>query len=184
MGVAVRDLRNVIRAARRGGRRVVLAGHSLGATIAIAYATWDFGERAGAEDLAGLVLIDGGSGRAPIRRPAAREQLEQLAAGSPFLDLSGFGLPWAIGGLAAGAQVGREAALGVGDLRLPRGERVGETHAAQQQLALGGAVDRRALRRLGEVARLGSRVERGGARRRRQAPDHRRRQPRQSIEAL
>ena len=30
MGVAVRDLRNVIRAARRGGRRVVLAGHSLG----------------------------------------------------------------------------------------------------------------------------------------------------------
>ena len=62
MGVAVRDLRNVIRAARRGGRRVVLAGHSLGATIAIAYATWDFRGRAGAEDLAGLVLIDGGSG--------------------------------------------------------------------------------------------------------------------------
>lgn len=52
MGVAIRDLRNVIRAARRGGRRVVLAGHSLGATIAIAYATWDFGGRAGAADLA------------------------------------------------------------------------------------------------------------------------------------
>jgi hypothetical protein len=101
MGVAVRDLRNVIRAARRGGRRVVLAGHSLGATIAIAYATWDFGGRAGAADLAGLVLIDGGSGGPPIGRAEAREQLQQLGAGSPFLDLSGFGLPWAIGVLNA-----------------------------------------------------------------------------------
>ena len=101
MGVAVRDLRNVVRAARRGGRTVVLGGHSLGATIAIAYATWDFGGRAGAEDLAGLVLIDGGSGGAPIRRSEAREQLAQLGGESPFLDLSGFGLPWAIGVLNA-----------------------------------------------------------------------------------
>jgi hypothetical protein len=101
MGVAVRDLGNVIRAARRDGRRVVLAGHSLGATIAIAYATWDFGGRAGAADLAGLVLIDGGSGGAPIGRSEAREQLEQLGGESPFLDLSGFGLPWAIGVLNA-----------------------------------------------------------------------------------
>ena len=101
MGVAVRDLRNVIRAARRGGRDVVLAGHSLGATIAIAYATWDFGGRAGAAELAGLVLIDGGSGGAPTGRAEAREQLQQLGGESPFLDLSGFGLPWAIGVLNA-----------------------------------------------------------------------------------
>ena len=101
MGVAVRDLRKVIRSARKGGRRVVLAGHSLGAAIAIAYATWDFGGRAGARDLAGLVLIDGGSGGTPIRRARAREQLEQLAAGSPFLDLTGFGVPWALGVLNA-----------------------------------------------------------------------------------
>ena len=101
MGVAVRDLRNVVRAARRGGRRVVLAGHSLGATIAIAYATWDFGGRAGARDLAGLALIDGGSGGSPVGRAEAREQLQQLGGSSPFLDLSGFGLPWAIGVLNA-----------------------------------------------------------------------------------
>ena len=101
MGVAVRDLRNVIRSARKGGRRVVLAGHSLGATIAIAYATWDFGGRAGARDLSGLVLIDGGSGGTPIGRTEARDELEQLATGSPFLDLSGFGLPWALGVLNA-----------------------------------------------------------------------------------
>jgi hypothetical protein len=107
MGVAVRDLRTVIRAARRGGRNVVLAGHSLGATIAIAYATWDFGGRAGAADLAGLVLIDGGSGGTPIGRSEAREQLQQLGGESPFLDLSGFGLPWAIGVLnAVGSTLG------------------------------------------------------------------------------
>jgi hypothetical protein len=100
MGVAVRDLRNVIRAARRGGRTVVLGGHSLGATIAVAYATWDFGGRAGARDLAGLALIDGGSGGPPIGRREAREQLDQLAA-APFLDLSGSGVPWILGVLNA-----------------------------------------------------------------------------------
>ena len=47
------------------------------------------------------MLIDGGSGGAPVRRSEAREQLEELAGGSPFLDLSGFGLPWAIGVLNA-----------------------------------------------------------------------------------
>lgn len=101
MGVAVRDLRNVVRAAGRGGRRVVLGGHSLGATIAVAYATWDFRGRAGARDLEGLLLIDGGSGREPIGRGEAREQLEQLDAGSPFLDLSGTGIPWILGALNA-----------------------------------------------------------------------------------
>ena len=97
MNVAIRDLRNVIRAARRGGRRVVLGGHSLGATIAVAYATWDFGGRAGARELAGLVLIDGGSGGRPPTRGAARQQLAQLATTSPFLDLTGLGLPWSAG---------------------------------------------------------------------------------------
>ena len=73
MRVAVEDLRRVVRAARRGGRTVVLGGHSLGGTITTAYATWDFGGRAGARDLAGLVFIDGGSSRAALDAAQARD---------------------------------------------------------------------------------------------------------------
>src|SRR4051794_39398725 len=59
MAVAMADLHRVIAAARKGGRTVVLGGHSLGGAMTTAYATWDFGGRAGARDLAGLVFIDG-----------------------------------------------------------------------------------------------------------------------------
>jgi hypothetical protein len=98
MGVAVRDLRDVVKAARRGGNHVVLGGHSLGATIAVAYATWDFGGRAGARDLDGLVLIDGGSaGTQTLTRAGAERQLDDLRKRSPFLDLTGLGLPWSAG---------------------------------------------------------------------------------------
>ncbi|HEX2086121.1 MAG TPA: hypothetical protein VHF89_10595, partial [Solirubrobacteraceae bacterium] len=54
------DLRRVVRAARQGGRRVVLGGHSLGASTAAIYAAWDFRGRPGYRDLEGIVLIDGG----------------------------------------------------------------------------------------------------------------------------
>ncbi len=98
MGVAIRDLHRVIKAARRGGNRVVLGGHSLGGTITVAYATWDFGGRAGACDLDGLVLIDGGSSRAQtITKADAQKQLADLQTRSPFLDLTGLGLPWSAG---------------------------------------------------------------------------------------
>jgi len=98
MAVAVGDLRRVIRAARRGGRRVSLGGHSLGGSITAAYAAWDFHGRAGARDLESLVFIDGVSspGSAPSAEQA-RASLQQLAAGSPFLDLTGLGLPWSAG---------------------------------------------------------------------------------------
>lgn len=43
MRVEIEDLRRVVRAAGKGGRRVVLGGHSLGGSITAAYATWDFG---------------------------------------------------------------------------------------------------------------------------------------------
>lgn len=54
------DLRAVVRAAARGGRRVVLGGHSWGATTAMAYAAWDFDGCPGYRDVAALVLVDGG----------------------------------------------------------------------------------------------------------------------------
>ena len=101
MEVAVQDLRRVVRAAGRGGRQVVLGGHSLGATIATAYASWDFAGRPGARDLAGLVLVDGGSGRAALGADEARAQREAIAGGSPFTDLVGLGVPWAAGVFAA-----------------------------------------------------------------------------------
>jgi pimeloyl-ACP methyl ester carboxylesterase len=52
------DLRSVVSRARRGGRRVILGGHSAGASTAVAYAAWDFRGRPGYRDLSGLVLID------------------------------------------------------------------------------------------------------------------------------
>ena len=58
--LALEDLRRVVKRARRGGRKLILGGHSLGASTAVAYAAWDFRGHAGYRDLSGLVLIDGG----------------------------------------------------------------------------------------------------------------------------
>jgi len=98
MRVAVEDLRRVVRSARRGGRTVVLGGHSLGATLSVAYATWDFAGRAGGDDLDGLVLIDGGSSSRAVPSPAqARRELATLLGSGPFLDLAGTGFAWSGG---------------------------------------------------------------------------------------
>ena len=75
-------------------RRVVLGGHSLGGSITTAYATWDFGGRPGARDLAGLVFIDGGSGPTPSA-PQARPAPGGLQAGSPWLAFGGIAAPFA-----------------------------------------------------------------------------------------
>jgi pimeloyl-ACP methyl ester carboxylesterase len=101
MNVAIQDLHKVVARARRGGRKVVLGGHSLGGSITTAYATWDFDGRAGARDLSGLVYIDGGSNAPAVTPAAAKTSLAELAKSSPFLDLSGTGLPWATGTFAA-----------------------------------------------------------------------------------
>jgi hypothetical protein len=84
--VLMNDLHRVVLAARRGGRTVILGGHSLGASEAVMYATWDFAGRAGYRDLKGIVLIDGGLlGSFPHPTLAAvRHQLTQLQNGSPF----------------------------------------------------------------------------------------------------
>ncbi len=108
--VALNDLRRVVLAARKGGRSVVLGGHSLGASLAVAYASWDFAGRPGYRDLDGVVLIDGGL-LGSFSTPTAAEskaRIKKLAGESPFLDLVGLGLPWAAGVFA---ETGALAAL-------------------------------------------------------------------------
>ncbi|MET9462848.1 alpha/beta fold hydrolase [Streptomyces canus] len=80
------DLRAVVLAARAGGsRRVVLGGHSWGATSALAYAAWDFAGHPGFRDLAGLAVIDGGvlgafDGTGTPVQDSPEEVRQQLAA--------------------------------------------------------------------------------------------------------
>ncbi|MEU6225328.1 alpha/beta hydrolase [Streptomyces sp. NPDC047042] len=99
--LALADLRAVVRAAGRGGRRVVLGGHSWGATTAMAYAAWDFDGCPGYRDLAGLVVVDGGvlgafdgTGDPVLDSPEEiRQRLAAIDAGAVFdLTLSGVGL--------------------------------------------------------------------------------------------
>lgn len=102
MNVAVNDVRKVVNLANRGGREVVLGGHSLGGSITTAYATWDFNGKAGAKSLDGLVFIDG-AGASGASRPLptaaqAQENLDSLndPGESPFLTLVP-PFPWAAG---------------------------------------------------------------------------------------
>ncbi|MFF4507113.1 alpha/beta hydrolase [Streptomyces sp. NPDC001401] len=100
--LTLRDLRAVVLAARAGGtRRVVLGGHSWGATTALAYAAWDFAGRPGFRDLAGLAAIDGGvlgafDGTGTPVQDSPEEVRQRLAAiegGAVFdMTLSGVGL--------------------------------------------------------------------------------------------
>lgn len=98
MAVAVEDVDIVVDEALDLGGDVVLGGHSLGGSITVAYATWDFDGTPGAEKLSGIVLIDGGSGagQAPTVEEA-QASLAELETESPFNDLLGLGLPWAPG---------------------------------------------------------------------------------------
>ena len=101
------DLRRVVALARDGGKRtVILGGHSLGASEAVAYASWDFAGRPGYKDIAGLVLIDGGGGAKPRTAKdradlATRERKLpasiEAAKTKPYLDLLKVGVPFASG---------------------------------------------------------------------------------------
>ncbi len=96
MQVAVGDLHRVIESARKLGGRVVLGGHSLGGSVVTAYATWNFNGKPGADQLAGLVYIDGASGGA-ITSAEATSSLQQLnaSASSPWLVFGGIAAPFA-----------------------------------------------------------------------------------------
>jgi pimeloyl-ACP methyl ester carboxylesterase len=75
------DLRAVLALvpAEQRKARVVLVGHSLGAAIVSAYASWDFDGVRGDEDLAGLVLVDGVVGEPG--KPFALTQAEYETTG-------------------------------------------------------------------------------------------------------
>jgi pimeloyl-ACP methyl ester carboxylesterase len=101
MKVALRDVRAVVRLATQGGRRVALGGHSLGASLTLAYAAWDFGGRPGYKDLDGMVLIDGGllGSFDAYNLTQAQQAIADLDAGNPFAQLLGPGLPAEAAGL-------------------------------------------------------------------------------------
>jgi opacity protein-like surface antigen len=178
--VTLRDLHRVVEDARDGGRRcVVLAGHSFGALIAPAYASWDFNGRAGFRDLDGLVVIDGGllgafknllpqDGFPPFGSVAqARKRLDQLQRQTPFGSDASVpaGIPqWLIGvstelscKYARADPNGRSAlqAAGLGDVFLSHPPSFDVTNAAfaglyfQQNYGPVGA-------RVGSLARSGS----------------------------
>jgi pimeloyl-ACP methyl ester carboxylesterase len=96
MRVEIEDLRRVVRAAQKGhARRIVVGGHSLGGSITTAYATWDFNGKPGAQGLAGLVFIDGGSSPTPVTAAQAKKSLQDLDKGSPWLTFGGITAPFA-----------------------------------------------------------------------------------------
>ena len=94
MKTALDDARKVVRAAGRGGREVILGGHSLGASLTAAYAAWDFHGKPGFKDVDGLVLIDGGllGSFDAYDLAQAQEQIANLQTSNPFQDLFGNGI--------------------------------------------------------------------------------------------
>jgi pimeloyl-ACP methyl ester carboxylesterase len=95
MNTEIGDLRKVVLQAERGGRTVVVGGHSLGGTITTAYATWDFNGKAGADGLSGLVYIDGASRLQPVSPDQATQSLQTLQTSSPWLTVGGLPAPYA-----------------------------------------------------------------------------------------
>ena len=86
MASTLGDLRAVLALvpAEQRAAHLVLAGHSLGATIATQYAAWDFDGTQGHEELAGLVLIDGVTGDEGKSLTITQDQFETTGVPSPM----------------------------------------------------------------------------------------------------
>jgi pimeloyl-ACP methyl ester carboxylesterase len=99
LSLALQDVRRVVLSAKRQGKRVILGGHSLGASMTVAYASWDFDGHPGYEDLEGLVLIDGGllGSFSTPDLAQTKKAIKALDVNGPFVDLLGLKLPWAAG---------------------------------------------------------------------------------------
>lgn len=103
LATAVGDLRAVIGLVAKQDRKrgVVLVGHSFGASLAQAYSAWDVGGKAASDELAGIVLMDGGlqiykkltETKYLTQGSAAAMGLQTLRAGTGvFMDYFGFGV--------------------------------------------------------------------------------------------
>lgn len=80
LSTTVGDLRAVIGLVPESDRkaRVILVGHSLGASIVEEFAAWDFDGMPGYQEIAGLVLIDGMSGvEGAADPPITKDEYEQ-----------------------------------------------------------------------------------------------------------
>jgi len=117
MRVNLDDTRRVVLAARKGGRTVVLGGHSLGASFAAAYAAWNFNGRPGYKDIAGIVAIDGGllgtfngmTTAAQAKSALAKLDVTKSNPDGPWLNLLNIpGFSWTTGPFA---EVGALAAM-------------------------------------------------------------------------
>jgi pimeloyl-ACP methyl ester carboxylesterase len=95
MNTEIGDLRRVVLGAEKLGGHVVVGGHSLGGSITTAYATWDFNGKPGAKGLSGLVYDDGGSNSTPVTADQAKQSLQTLQSGSPWLSFGGIAAPFA-----------------------------------------------------------------------------------------
>jgi pimeloyl-ACP methyl ester carboxylesterase len=95
MNTEMQDLHRVVKSALRLGGKVIVGGHSLGGSMTTAYATWNFGGKAGAAPLAGLVFIDGGSNPVPVTTDAAQQSLDTLNKSTPWLTFGGIPAPLA-----------------------------------------------------------------------------------------
>ena len=86
MPTTIGDLRRVIELVPEGERRgrVVLVGHSYGATIAEELAAWDFDGKRGYDELAGLVLIDGVAGNEGDPEPPIPQDEYENGGPGPF----------------------------------------------------------------------------------------------------
>lgn len=95
MKTTLNDLHRVVHLAGQDGRTVILGGHSLGASLAEAYAAWDFGGQPGYKEINGIVLIDGGllGTFGSLSLAEAEGAIEALQTSNPFEDLFGLGIP-------------------------------------------------------------------------------------------
>jgi hypothetical protein len=95
LGMLVGDLRAVIERVPMSRSRVILMGHSLGASIVEAYAAWQFDDRVrGYDTIAGLSLVDGVAGGTSVT------EAQYFNGGAPAP--GGFGMAQGVTALRAG----------------------------------------------------------------------------------